>query len=176
MPYAFYIDVSRCSGCEACVVACSDQNDLAAAEARDAWRRVFHLESGEGRAFESVHVSLGCMHCEDAPCLMACPTGALRRDAATKAVLTDEALCIGCHSCLVACPFGVPRFGPSGKMQKCTMCAERVEAGFEPACVRVCPTRALRFGPASTVREAAEMGAAARFARTRRVLGEGPTA
>lgn len=158
------------------MVACSDQNDLEATEARDVWRRVFHLESGEYPSFEAVHVSLGCMHCEDAPCLMACPTGALRRDAATAAVLTDPALCIGCHSCLVACPFGVPRFGPSGKMEKCTMCAERVEVGLEPACVRVCPTRALSFGPANALRDAAGREAAERLARAKRTPRDWPTA
>jgi anaerobic dimethyl sulfoxide reductase subunit B (iron-sulfur subunit) len=162
--YAFHIDVARCSGCEACVVACFDQNDMEVDDSSQAWRRVFRLESGTFPSVESLHVSLSCMHCEDAPCVMACPTGALRRDAETAAVSTESSLCIGCHSCLVACPFGVPRFGASGKMEKCTMCAERVEAGLEPACVRVCPTRALTFGPANTLRDYAGLQAARRLA------------
>ena len=86
------------------------------------------------------------MHCEDAPCLLACPTGAIRREAGAQVVGVDAGLCIGCHSCSIACPFGVPRFGTDGKMQKCDLCNERLKCGLEPACVRVCPTRALRKG------------------------------
>ena len=86
------------------------------------------------------------MHCEDAPCLMACPTGAIAREAGTRVVKVNAELCIGCHSCSIACPFGVPRFGKDGTMQKCDLCSVRLENGLEPACVRVCPTKALAPG------------------------------
>jgi Fe-S-cluster-containing dehydrogenase component len=85
------------------------------------------------------------MHCEDSPCVIGCPTGAATRDDRTGAIVVNKALCIGCHSCALACPFGVPRYDQDDKMQKCNLCIERVEVGLEPACVRVCPTAALKF-------------------------------
>jgi anaerobic dimethyl sulfoxide reductase subunit B len=142
MEHAFYLDVDRCTGCFACAVACMDQNDTGTA-ADVAYRRVFKVESGEGTDARLRYVSLACMHCADAPCLLACPTGALRRDVGTRAVIVESDLCIGCHSCSIACPFGVPRFGSDGTMQKCDLCSARLENGLEPACVRVCPTKAL---------------------------------
>lgn len=146
MSNAFYLDIERCSGCYACVVACMDQNDTGVGEQPTAWRHVHAVESGSYPEAHLRYVSLACMHCEDAPCLLACPTGALRRDAATRAVRVEAALCIGCHSCSIACPFGAPRFGPDGTMQKCDLCSERLAHGLEAACVRVCPTKALRRG------------------------------
>ena len=146
MSNAFYLDVDRCSGCFACTVACMDQNDVEVRDESAAWRQVFAVETGEYPDAHLRYVSLACMHCEDAPCLFACPTGAIQRDAGTQIVGVDASLCIGCHSCSIACPFGVPRFGADGKMQKCDLCEERLKYGLEPACVRVCPTRALRAG------------------------------
>jgi anaerobic dimethyl sulfoxide reductase subunit B (iron-sulfur subunit) len=104
------------------------------------------------------------MHCEDAPCLLACPTGAIHREAGTQVVGIDADLCIGCHSCSIACPFGVPRFGADGKMQKCDLCSERLTYGLEPACVRVCPTRALRQGSPNELSQSVERRVAERLA------------
>ena len=72
--------------------------------------------------------------------------------------------CIGCHSCSIACPFGVPRFGADGTMQKCDLCSERLEDGLEPACVRVCPTKALRQGSPNELGLSVERKAAERLA------------
>ena len=83
------------------------------------------------------------MHCDNAPCVLACPVGCLYKDEATGLTLFDNTDCIGCHSCAMACPFGAPAFGADGKMRKCDGCVERLRAGEEPACVRVCPTGAL---------------------------------
>ncbi len=149
------LDLERCVGCEACVVACLDQNDHDPQRKEQAWRQVIALEPGSaggddptGGAHRAriAFASLACMHCERAPCLQACPTGAIGTDAVTGAVLVDASLCIGCHTCSMACPFGAPRHGPDGRMHKCDLCAARVEHGLEPACVHTCPTRALRFG------------------------------
>ena len=91
-------------------------------------------------------VPLQCRHCEDAPCVAICPTGALGRTGPNQPVLLDDDLCIGCRFCLVACPFGVIEASPDGKaMIKCDLCFERTQAGQEPACVAACPTRALEF-------------------------------
>ena len=144
MSHAFHLDLERCTGCFSCMVACMDQNDLEMGAEPMAWRQVHQIESGSGADARLRYVSLSCMHCEDAPCLMACPTGAIARHPSTRAVIVNADLCIGCHSCSIACPFDVPRFGKDGTMQKCDLCSERLEAGLQPACVRVCPTKALR--------------------------------
>ena len=107
------------------------------------------------------YVSLACMHCEDAPCVLACPTTALQRSGEPAVVRVDAGLCIGCHGCAIACPYGVPRFGADGRMHKCDLCADRVAAGLEPACVRVCPTGALRHGDPNALGLAVEREAAA---------------
>ena len=143
----FDIDLDRCVGCYACVVACMDQNDIVphASDAPDAtdfmWRDVTSLSDKD----QIRYVSLACMHCDDAPCVTACPTGAVFRDAESCFVEWNKSKCIGCHSCVMACPFGAPKFDGDGKMEKCTGCAVRVENGLVPACVRICPTRALKF-------------------------------
>ena len=87
--------------------------------------------------------SVSCMHCEDAPCVMGCPCGCLYKDKETGFTLYDNTNCISCHSCAMACPYGVPTFRENGKMEKCDACIERQKAGMKPACVKVCPTGAL---------------------------------
>lgn len=164
MSHAFYLDFDRCTGCFACAVACMDQNDLDVDAEPVAWRRVFKIENGAGAEARLRYVSLACMHCEDAPCIVACPTGAIAREAGTRVVKVDPDLCIGCHSCSMACPFGVPRFGKDGRMQKCDLCSTRLENGLEPACVRVCPTKALRQGDPNEMTLEVEGKAAARLA------------
>ncbi|MFZ7110808.1 MAG: 4Fe-4S dicluster domain-containing protein [Desulfatiglandales bacterium] len=145
MQLGFSFDISRCSGCMACVVACMDQHDLPGDGA--SLRHVTPLERGR---FPSVHISflsLACLHCGDAPCIMACPTGAIFKREEDGIVDVFKDICVGCHNCALACPFGAPQFTDSGKMAKCDFCIERIEAGLEPACVRACPTLALGFGP-----------------------------
>jgi anaerobic dimethyl sulfoxide reductase subunit B (iron-sulfur subunit) len=88
--------------------------------------------------------------------VVGCPTGALNKDGRTGGVMVSKDLCIGCHSCALACPFGVPRYDRDEKMQKCDLCLERVEADLEPACVRVCPVGALKFESANKVQEEKE--------------------
>jgi len=151
MDKTIYVDVDLCSGCGACVVACMDQNDVFPEKGQPAFRRIYRVEEGGSPDADIRYVSAACMHCEDSPCVMGCPTGAIAKDVGTGAVLVNPDLCIGCHSCALACPFGVPRYDLQGKMQKCRLCVERVEVGLEPACVRVCPTGALKFGPANAV-------------------------
>jgi anaerobic dimethyl sulfoxide reductase subunit B len=160
----FHLDVERCSGCFACVVACLDQNDLEAREGKGTWRHVFAVESGAFPDADLRYVSLACMHCTAAPCVAVCPSGALWRSSDRDAVLVETAVCIGCHMCSTACPFGVPRYGADGRMHKCDLCGERVAEGLEPACVRVCPTRALRYGDADDLLRETGQRAARRLA------------
>lgn len=144
--YAFSLDVSRCSGCMACIVACQDQNDFASDDTV-AFRHVTRYEHGEYPAAVISHISLACQHCGDAPCLSVCPAGAISRRQEDGIVLVDRDLCVGCHSCELACPFGAPKFAENGKMAKCEFCYIRLDKGMQPACVRVCPTHALNAGP-----------------------------
>lgn len=109
------------------------------------------MEEGDYPLASIHYISTACMHCEDSPCVVGCPTGAITKDDRTGAVMVNKDLCIGCHSCALACPFGVPRYDQDEKMQKCNLCIERVEAGLEPACVRVCPLGALKFESANKV-------------------------
>lgn len=126
----------------ACVVACLDENDLEG----ESLRRVMCMEEGLHPQARLLFLSMACQHCGDAPCVMVCPTGALSRRTENGVVQLDRELCVGCRSCALACPFGVPQFQEDGRMNKCNLCRPRVEHGLEPACVRVCPTRALGFG------------------------------
>lgn len=142
MPLGIILDAERCVKCESCTVACLDQNDLAGGP--DTWRNVFAFEEGKFPQVRVTAISVSCQHCVDAPCVAVCPTGAVFKQDNGVVVVAKEN-CIGCQNCADACPFGVPRFDNDGKMEKCGLCAERVENGMEPACVRICPTKALRL-------------------------------
>lgn len=139
----FDLDLNRCVGCFACVVTCMDQNDIDVSVEKP-YRQITPIDSCFSATTKRAYLSIACMHCEDAPCIIACPTGALRKDEKGMTV-TQESLCIGCHSCAMACPYGAPKFSIGNKIRKCDGCAIRVENGLEPACVRACPTRALKF-------------------------------
>lgn len=137
-----YFDVEKCSACGACAMACMDQNDIDIPKGEQPFRNTFTLEGEKG---ELKFYSVSCMHCADAPCVMGCPCGCLRKDEETGFTLYDNTNCIGCHSCAMACPYGVPTFRANGKMEKCDACIERQKAGLKPACVKICPTGALRL-------------------------------
>ena len=138
MKMIFDLDMDRCCACGACAVACMDQNDIEITEEHPL-RKVFAMEGTNGHAY----ISMACMHCEDAPCIVACPVGCLSKDERGLTVY-DSTSCIGCHSCAMACPFGAPTYNRLGKMQKCDGCAERLSHGLEPACVRTCSLGALK--------------------------------
>ena len=139
MKILFEFDEKKCSACGACAVACMDQNDVDVAAGQEHYRKVYQYESGD----DMVCISIACLHCPDAPCVTACPVGCLYKDPDTGFTLYNNTYCIGCHSCAMACPYGIPSFGSDGKMKKCDACIERQRAGLTPACVKVCPTGAL---------------------------------
>ncbi|PYN79999.1 MAG: 4Fe-4S ferredoxin [Candidatus Rokuibacteriota bacterium] len=152
MRYGFVIDQRRCIGCHACTVACKEENRVPLGAFRT-W--VKYIERGtfpNTRRFFSV---LRCNHCDAAPCVTICPTVALyRRDDGI--VDFDGERCIGCKSCMQACPYDALYIDPdTGTAAKCNYCAHRVEVGLEPACVIVCPEQAIIAGdlddPASRI-------------------------
>lgn len=139
----FVLDLDRCTGCAACVVACSSENSV---EPALAWRAVHTFNSRREPAVPVLHYSLACNHCAEPACLAGCPAAAYTRDPSTGAVLLDAGRCMGCRYCAWVCPYAAPRFDHDrGVMAKCTLCAHRLAAGRIPACCAACPTDALRF-------------------------------
>ena len=124
------------------------------------WRSVVSVWQGEYPNVTNRAVSLACMHCGDPACKAACPRGAIEKRSDDGIVVVDQHKCIGCHACLWVCPFGVPRFGSNGKMQKCDSCLDLAREGTEPACVATCPAEALYFGPMEKMADLAEKKAA----------------
>jgi formate dehydrogenase iron-sulfur subunit len=107
-----------------------------------------YREIGDGDDFRWAFAKIQCMHCLNPACETACIVGALRRDEETGAVSYNQAKCIGCRYCMVACPFGIPTYQwdrPSPWIRKCTFCANRLSGGLEPACVTACPTGAIKL-------------------------------
>ena len=171
MSKAIYFDVDRCIGCYACQVACKQENDLVPHTLEQAldnkspvWRRVMEVEQGDYGDETVTYVSLSCMHCADAPCVIACPTGAITRDDDGARVVVNQSKCIGCKMCLLACPFGVPQYGENDLMQKCNLCLSRLEEGEkEPACVSVCPAKALKYEDTADISKSTQEKVAAKL-------------
>jgi Fe-S-cluster-containing dehydrogenase component/formate-dependent nitrite reductase membrane component NrfD len=141
--YAFVIDQRKCIGCHACTVACKAEHDVPIGVYRT-W--VKYIEKGEFPNSRRYFLVNRCNHCDDAPCVAICPTKALfkREDGI---VDFDSSRCIGCKSCMQACPYDALYIDPySHTAAKCNYCAHRTELGIEPACVVVCPEQAIIAG------------------------------
>ena len=139
----FVIDVPRCTGCQACSIACKDRADLP--DALD-WLRVEAHEDGTYPNVTLAYRVVHCFHCAEPPCTEVCPTAAIAQGD-DRRVQIDGELCIACGACIEACPFAAIVMGPEGTASKCDGCADEVARGWDPTCVRACPTRALQFGP-----------------------------
>jgi len=121
-----------------------DQNDIDVSKGQLPFRTVCEFEDPGQMEGSCEYLSISCRHCADAPCVAGCPTGCLQKDLATGMTVYDRSKCIGCHSCAMACPFGIPRFDLlDGKLVKCDGCFVRLESGMAPACVRACAFGAL---------------------------------
>jgi len=161
------IDLDICVGCHACAVNCKEWNtggisapltdtDPYGADPDGVWFNRVHTfevigEDNEGG--RTVHFPKSCLHCDDAPCVTVCPTGASYKREEDGIVLVSPDTCIGCKLCSWACPYGAREYDETeGIMKKCTMCVDRIynenlpEEDRVPACVSTCPTGARHFG------------------------------
>jgi formate dehydrogenase iron-sulfur subunit len=138
---AFEVDLDRCSGCKACVVACHSLNGLDDAES---FRDVGLLLSISDHSSAFQHITTACHHCVDPGCLNACPVNAYEKDTVTGIVRHLDDQCFGCQYCTLACPYEVPKYhAAKGIVRKCDMCSQRLSHGEAPACVQACPHQAI---------------------------------
>ena len=165
------VDLTRCIGCGWCQEACNRENNLPMESIQDwdtkqdslplsanTWTVVALTEPETSGAPERVYAKRQCMHCLHPACVSACPVSALKKTE-SGAVVYDAARCIGCRYCMMACPFGIPKFEwdkPIPLIRKCTFCAPRQDEGLEPACTAACPTGALKFGDRAALIEEAQ--------------------
>jgi len=139
--YAFEVDLDRCSGCKACVVACHTLNGL---DETETWRDVGLMVGGSTSAPVMQHVTTACHHCLEPACMIACPVNAYEKDAVTGIVKHLDDQCFGCQYCTLACPYEVPKYHAGlGIVRKCDMCSSRLAADEAPACVQSCPHEAI---------------------------------
>jgi Fe-S-cluster-containing dehydrogenase component/formate-dependent nitrite reductase membrane component NrfD len=153
--WAKLIDQSLCIGCHACTTACKSENEVPLSVNRT------YVKSVEVGSFPDARRDFQvtrCNQCSNAPCAVACPTGAMYRRP-DGIVDFDKSICIGCKACIAACPYDAIFINPADhSAEKCNFCAHRLDVGLEPACVVVCPVEALSVGnlddPASRVARA----------------------
>jgi formate dehydrogenase iron-sulfur subunit len=183
------IDTTLCIGCRGCQVACKQWNQLPAentvfsatmtspsALSATTWTHIDFRETGAGADQPAWDfVKRQCMHCEDPACVAVCPVGAFRRTK-TGVVVHNEAKCMGCRYCMLACPYDIPKFEwetTTPLIKKCTLCYDRIAAGLPPMCSQTCPTGATKFGErASLLTEAKSRLAARPETYTTRIYGD----
>lgn len=136
----FFMDPSRCIGCEACVQACSECDTHKGTA-------MIHLEY-TNRAESPQTAPIICMHCDSPTCAEVCPADAIKKTEDGVVQSAKKERCIGCNNCGLACPFGVPKVEVTGieLMMKCDMCYDRTSEGRKPLCASVCPSQCLYFG------------------------------
>lgn len=146
--YYIHHDQKRCIGCQACEVHCKMENDVPVGPRLNLIVPVGPKKVGTVPRINFVYMP--CFHCEKPWCVASCPTGAMQKRAKDGIVFVEQSLCIGCKSCVTACPWGVPQWNKEkGKVSKCDYCRHRVDEGLQPACVTGCTTNALRWVPAT---------------------------
>jgi len=151
--YSILVDVTKCTGCELCVDACVEVNNLDSQQAQ-----IDSVRTADGLSADRLSTIIklpqghfarkSCMHCLEPSCVSACLVGAitLTREGP---VIYDPDKCIGCRYCMLACPFHIPRYewdSTHPYIMKCTMCFDRLKDGLQPACVEACPNQVMLFG------------------------------
>ena len=142
--YGFFIDPSRCIGCQACVNACSECETHRG-------HSLIHVDFID-RKNTIATVPMVCMHCDDPTCARVCPADAIKKtpDGVVQSSLKPR--CIACSNCVLACPFGIPKVMiEMEQMMKCDMCYDRTSAGKRPMCATVCPSQALAYVPLDVI-------------------------
>ncbi len=145
------IDVTKCIGCESCVQACAETNKL-----EKYIPAPQHVGDGLSSArWTSIvkkpvkrYVKKQCRHCLEPACVSACLVGAMQKSPEGP-VIYDKKKCMGCRYCMIACPYGIPRYQwekPIPYVQKCNLCYSQTRENKKPACVEACPAKALTFG------------------------------
>jgi Fe-S-cluster-containing dehydrogenase component len=165
---AVLVDTTKCVGCRACEAACSEQNGNPPPSARedvfDSTRKTDEnaftvVNRGPNRPDGSHRFAKSqCMHCVAPACASACPVKALEKQPEGPVTYRADR-CMGCRYCMVACPFGVPKYeyqSAAPRVRKCTFCFDRQKEGKAPACASVCPTGALTFGRRADLLEEAK--------------------
>ncbi|MGB9604689.1 MAG: 4Fe-4S dicluster domain-containing protein [Bryobacteraceae bacterium] len=151
--YGWLLDPKRCIECRACEVACKQWNGVPTG-INVRYRRVHVNEYGKFPNVRLQALSLACNHCDNPLCLKVCPVKAIWRRDEDGAVIIDQEKCVGCRFCEQFCPYDAPQFNVQlKKMQKCTMCYDRIAMGLQPACAAACPTGALRWGDWEEIRQ-----------------------
>jgi tetrathionate reductase subunit B len=139
---AILVELDRCTGCHACSVSCKTEHEVGLGDFRI---RVRYFERPEPDRTTIAFAPMLCMHCQDAPCMSACPTEAIGRLDDGRVVINEEKCC-GNKACIAACPYGAIFINEdTGRAEKCDLCTHRTEVGLDPACVSACPTEALKF-------------------------------
>ena len=154
-------DISLCTGCFSCEVACKQEHDLPTGP-----KFIKVIQVGPKKINDSLvmdFIPMHCMHCDKPPCIDSCPVDAIskRNDGV---VIYDENLCIGCGKCIEVCPFGAPQMHPVKKVaQACNLCQHRIDQQLQPACVNNCPNNALIFGDPNEIANKFKKNSAARM-------------
>ena len=147
----FLVDMDKCLGCYTCAMACKNQYHQ---DKGIAWRKLVAVPPEMWPVRERVWMSLACNHCGNPACLQGCPAKAYykREDGI---VVHDELRCIGCRNCVRNCPYGAPQYNAAqGRVEKCSLCHQRIDAGEKPACVRSCPVGAIEVADMAEVQNA----------------------
>jgi Fe-S-cluster-containing dehydrogenase component len=138
--FAFYVDPSRCIGCQSCVNACAECDTHRGTP-------LIHVDYLDRRNSIAT-VPTVCMHCDDPTCAEVCPADAIKKNEDGVVQSSLKPRCIACSNCVLACPFGVPKMMVQfEQMMKCDMCYDRTSVGKRPMCATVCPSQALAYVP-----------------------------
>ena len=151
--YSILVDITKCTGCEKCITACIESNNLDKTKA-DYDRATSKDGLSDNRLLSMIEVNkdkfarLSCMHCNEPACVSACLVGGITKSPQGP-VIYDADKCIGCRYCMLSCPFHIPRYEwekTKPFIKKCDMCYDRLLQGQIPACVEICPNGVLTFG------------------------------
>ncbi len=150
MSKAILTDITKCIGCLKCVSACKEVNHLGVDVPRE-WHRTDGLSAENWTSIvqkEQHYIRKQCRHCLEPACVAACPVAALHKTE-TGAVVYDSDKCLGCRYCMMACPYGIPRYDWDQAVpyvRKCILCYDKIKTGEQPGCTQACPEGATIFG------------------------------